>query len=63
MAEPDKRQIGDGSDNYGEAARQVARAARESGKMAAEQAAAKGHTLHEMSLDDMERLWQEAKQA
>ena len=42
MAEPDKRQIGDGSDNYGEAARQVARAARESGKMAAEQAAAKG---------------------
>ena len=28
-----------------------------------EQAAAKGHTLHEMSLDDMERLWQEAKQA
>lgn len=32
MAEPDKRQIGDGSDNYGEAARQVARAARESGK-------------------------------
>lgn len=42
MAEPDKRQIGDGSDNYGEAARQVARAARESGKMAADQAAAKG---------------------
>ena len=28
-----------------------------------EQAAAKGYTLHEMSLDDMERLWQEAKQA
>ena len=28
-----------------------------------EQAAAKGHTLYEMSLDDMERLWQEAKQA
>ena len=27
-----------------------------------EQAAAKGHTLHEMSLDAMEELWQEAKQ-
>ena len=26
-----------------------------------EQAAAKGHTLHEMSLDAMEELWQEAK--
>lgn len=27
-----------------------------------EHAAAKGHTLHEMSLDAMEKLWQEAKQ-
>ena len=27
-----------------------------------EQAAAKGHTLHEMSLDAMEELWQSAKQ-
>ena len=27
-----------------------------------EKAAAKGHTLHEMSLDAMEELWQEAKQ-
>ena len=27
-----------------------------------ERAAAKGHTLHEMSLDAMEELWQEAKQ-
>lgn len=27
-----------------------------------EQAAAKGHTLHEMSLDAMEELWQKAKQ-
>ena len=27
-----------------------------------EHAAAKGHTLHEMSLDAMEELWQEAKQ-
>ena len=26
-----------------------------------EQAAAKGHTLHEMTLDEMESLWQEAK--
>lgn len=26
-----------------------------------EQAAAKGHTLHEMKLDEMESLWQEAK--
>ena len=27
-----------------------------------EHAAAKGYTLHEMSLDAMEELWQEAKQ-
>ena len=32
MAEPDKRQIGDGSDNYGEAAKQMAKAAKEAGK-------------------------------
>lgn len=31
MAEPDKRQIGDGSDNYGEAAKQMAKAAKEAG--------------------------------
>ena len=42
MAEPDKRQIGDGSDNYGEAAKQLTRAAKEAGKKTAEQAAMKG---------------------
>ena len=39
MAEPDKRQIGDGSDNYGEAAKQMAKAAKEAGKETAKQAA------------------------
>ena len=34
MAEPDKRQIGDGSDNYGEAAKQMAKAAKETAKQA-----------------------------
>ena len=42
MAEPDKRQIGDGSDNYGEAAKQMAKAAKEAGKETAKQAAVKG---------------------
>ena len=42
MAEPDKQQIGDGSDNYGQAAGQMAKAARQAGQEAAKQAAAKG---------------------
>lgn len=42
MAEPDKRQIGDGSDNYGEAAKQMAKAAKEAGIETAKQAAVKG---------------------
>lgn len=42
MAEPDKQQIGDGSDNYGQAAGQMANAARQAGQEAAKQAAAKG---------------------
>lgn len=42
MAEPDKRRIGDGSDNYGEAAKQMAKAAKEAGKETAKQAAVKG---------------------
>ena len=40
MAEPDKRQLGDGSDNYGEAAKQIARAAKEARNESAKQAAA-----------------------
>lgn len=42
MAEPDKQQIGDGSDNYGQAAGQMAKAAKQAGQEAAKQAAAKG---------------------
>ena len=42
MAEPDKQQIGDGSDHYGQAAGQMAKAARQAGQEAAKQAAAKG---------------------
>lgn len=42
MAEPDKQQIGDGSDNYGQAAGQMVKAARQAGQEAAKQAAAKG---------------------
>ncbi len=40
MAEPDKRQIGDGSDNYGEAAKQMARAAKEQAAMKGAEAGA-----------------------
>ena len=36
MAAPDKRQIGDGSDNYGEAAKQIAKAAKQAAKTGAE---------------------------
>ena len=42
MAEPDKRQVGEGSDNYGEAAKQMANAAKQVGKESAKQAAAAG---------------------
>lgn len=42
MAEPNKQQIGDGSDNYGQAAGQMAKAAQSAGKEAAKQAAVKG---------------------
>ena len=42
MAEPSKQQIGDGSDNYGQAAGQMAKAAKQAGKEAAKQTAAKG---------------------
>lgn len=42
MAEPNKQQIGDGSDNYGQAIGQMAKAAQNAGKEAATQAAVKG---------------------
>lgn len=42
MSEPEKQQIGDGSDNYGQAAGQMAKAARQSEQEAAKQTAAKG---------------------
>ncbi len=45
MAEPDKQQIGDGHDNYGQAAQQAAKAAKQAAKAAATkgaEAAAKG---------------------
>ena len=42
MAEPDKRQLGDGSDNYTNAASNLAQAARRSGAEAAKQAAKAG---------------------
>ena len=42
MAEPDKRQVGEGSDNYGEAAKQMANAAKQVGKESAKQASAAG---------------------
>lgn len=42
MSEPTKQQIGDGSDNYGQAAGQMARAARQAGQETAKQAAKKG---------------------
>ena len=42
MAEPSKQQVGDGSDNYGQAAGQMAKAARQAGQEAVKQTAAKG---------------------
>lgn len=42
MAEPNKQQIGDGADNFGQAAGQMAKAAKQAGQETAKQAAAKG---------------------
>ena len=42
MAEPSKQQVGDGSDNYGQAAGQMAKAARQAGQETVKQTAAKG---------------------
>lgn len=42
MAEPTKQQTGDGADNYGQAAKQMANAAKQIGKQSAQKAAAKG---------------------
>lgn len=42
MAEPDKRLFGDGSDNYAEAAKQMANAAKQAGRETAKQAAVTG---------------------
>lgn len=42
MAEPQKQQMGDGSDNIGQAAGQAAKTAKNAGKQAAKQAAKKG---------------------
>ena len=42
MAEPQKQQMGDGSDNIGQAAGQAAKAAKNAGKQAAKQTAKKG---------------------
>ncbi len=42
MAEPAKQQIGDGADNYGQAASQMAKSARQAGQEAVKQTAAKG---------------------
>ena len=43
MAEPTKQQqVGEGSDNFGNAARQMAQAAKQAGKTVAKQAVAKG---------------------
>lgn len=42
MAETDKQQMGDGADNYGHAAGQMAKAAKQASQHAAKQAAAKG---------------------
>ena len=42
MSEPPRQQMGDGSDNYGQAAGQIAKAAKQAGQEAAKQAAAKG---------------------
>lgn len=42
MSEPTKQQMGDGKDNYGQAAKQVGKAAKQAGKNIAQKAAAKG---------------------
>ena len=42
MAEPDKQQIGEGSDSYGSAARNAGKAIRQAGQNAAKESAQKG---------------------
>ena len=42
MAEPDKQQIGEGSDSYGSAARNAGKAIRQAGQNAAKESAKKG---------------------
>ena len=42
MSEPAKQQMGDGQDNFGQAAGKAAQAAKQASKEAAKQAAAKG---------------------
>lgn len=42
MSEPTRQQIGDGSDSYGQAVAQMAKAAKQAGQEAAKQTAAKG---------------------
>lgn len=42
MAQSDRQQIGDGNDNYGQAAGQMAKAAKQAGQETAKQATAKG---------------------
>lgn len=44
MAEPEKQQMGDGNDNYGQAAGQMAKAAGRAGQEAAKQATANAAT-------------------
>lgn len=50
MAEPQKQQMGDGSDNIGQAAGQAAKAAKNAGKQAAQQAAKKARKQQPMPL-------------
>ena len=54
MAEPNKQQVGDGSDNYGQAASQAAKAAKaasKAGKEIAQQAVQKGAEAGRYHLD------------
>ena len=53
MAEPQKQQMGDGSDNIGQAAGQAAKAAKNAGKQAAKQAAKKSHVLRKTLLTNI----------
>ena len=46
MAEEEKQQVGDGADNYGQAASQMAKAAGQSGQAAAKQAGKEAAILY-----------------